>query len=310
MAYILALEGGGTRSQAVLVDETGQVCASAVSRDVNTNFTAFSQAQAAVQKAVSQVLEQSGVPGERVGWLASALVGPKFGAETFGHLCPRAEYRYYGEGQVVFARGGFYQPHGVALVAATGATAWVVRSDDGRREAFGGWGSLLGDEGSAHALGLSALRASTRAYEGRLDAPTRLVETIAAHFGLDVEDYRGGLVRVAYSGPLSRAEIAALASLVTGLASQGDVIAQRLVAKTAADLAWLGLHAVRSLFTPQESFPVVVAGGLVLAGEMILAPLRSGLAAEFPFAQFMVGIEDPAVSLARLVQYDLIHKEY
>jgi N-acetylglucosamine kinase-like BadF-type ATPase len=132
---------------------------------------------------------------------------------------------------------------------------------------------------------------------------------IAAHFGLDIQDYRTGLVRVAYSGPLSRAEIAGLAPLVTGLAIQGDAIAQRLVDRTAAQLAWLGLHAVRALFSPQESFPVVIAGGLVLAGEMILGPLRAGLAAEFPLAQFVVGVEDPAVSLARLAMVDLIHKE-
>ena len=309
MAMILALEGGGTRSQAVLVDETGQVCASAVSRDVNTNFTGFAKAQAAVQQAVSQVLATAGVAGERVGWLVSALVGPRFGAETFGHLCPQAVYHYYGEGQVVFARGGFYQPHGVAIVAGTGATAWPVRSDDGRQTCFGGWGALLGDEGSAHALGLSALRASTRAFEGRLDAPTRLVEALSAYFGLDMKDFRAGLVRTAYSGPLSRAEIAALAPLVTGLASQGDEIALRLVAKTAADLAGLGLHAAHSLFSPQENFAMAVAGGLTLAGDMILGPLRAGLAAQFPLAQFVVGTVDPAVALARLAQFDFLHKE-
>jgi N-acetylglucosamine kinase-like BadF-type ATPase len=309
VATILALEGGGSRSQAVLLDESGRVCASAVSRDVNTNFTAFTQAQEAVQQAVSRVLAEAGVPGERVDWLVSALVGPNFGAETFGQLCPRAAYRYYSESQVVFARGGFYHPHGVGVVAATGATAWAVRSDDGRRAFFGGWGALLGDEGSAHALGLAALRASTRAYEGRLDAATGLVAAIAAHFDLTLADYRAGLVRVAYSGPLSRAEIAALAPLVTELAGQGDVIAQRLVAKTAADLAWLGLHTARALFTAQESFPVVLAGGLVNAGEMIFGPLRAGLAVQFPLAQLVIGFADPAVALARLAQVDLNQEE-
>jgi len=305
LGYILALEGGGTRSQAVLVDPSGQVCASAAAKDVNTNFTAYQAAQAAVRQAVSQALAGAGADGAQVDWLVSALVGPRFGAETYADLCPRARYRYYAESQVVFARGGFYRPHGVALVAATGATAWGVRADDGRHEAFGGWGSLLGDEGSAHALGLSALRASTRAFEGRLDAPTRLVEAISAHFRLDPADYRAGLVRAAYGGPISRAEIAALAPLVTRLAAEGDAIARRLVQKTAADLAWLGLHAARALFSPAERFDYVVAGGLTAAGEPILAPLRAGLAQEFPLARFIVGNQDPAVALARLAMFDL-----
>ena len=309
MRYLLALEGGGTRSQAVLVDADGRVCGSAFSRDVNTNFTALPKARAAVQQAVGHALAAAQVGGDQVDWLISALVGPRFGAETYGELCPRAQYRYYGEGQVVFARGGIYRPHGVALVCATGATAWCRRSDDGRQGFFGGWGSLLGDEGSAHALGLGALRMSARALEGRLDQPTRLIEVITAHFQLNRADYRDELVRLAYSKPLSRTEIASLAPLITALASEGDAIALRLVAKTAADLAGLGLHAVRYLFTPAEAFPVVVAGGMVSAGEMILGTLRAGLAAEFPLAQLVIGIADPAVSLARLAQYDLSHQE-
>ena len=309
MSWILALEGGGTRSQAVLVDELGAVRGSAASRDVNTNFTAYGQAQAAVQEAVRGALAQAGVAGEQVGWLVSALVGPRFGPETYGDLCPKAEYRYYGESQVVFARAGLYRPHGTALVAATGATAWSVRQDDGRQTAFGGWGSLLGDEGSAYALGLGLLRASTRAFEGRLGDPTRLPEAISAHFGLDIHNYRVELVRLAYGKPLSRAEIAGLAPLSARLAAEGDETARRLTQKTAQDLAGLGLHAVRSLFQPQESFTVVAAGGLISAGDWVLAPLREGLAREFPLAGLVIGSEDPAVALARLAIYDLAHKE-
>ena len=309
MGWILALEGGGTRSQAVLVDEQGEVRGSATSRDVNTNFTAFEQAQAAVCAAVQGALETAGVPGTQVSWLVSALVGPRFGPETYGSLCPQAEYRYYGEGQVVFARAGLYRPHGTAVVAATGATAWAVRGDDGRQYACGGWGSLLGDEGSAHALGLGVLRTSTRAFEGRLDQPTRLVELVSAHFGLDPANYRHDLVSLAYGRPLSRAEIAGLAPIATRLAAEGDEVARRLCDKTARDLAWVALHAVRTLFTPQESFHVVAAGGMVAAGDWILAPLRAALAREYPLARLVIGSEDPAVSLARLARYDLTLKE-
>lgn len=309
MGYILALEGGGTRSQAVLVDEAGQVRGRAFSRDVNTNFTAWEQARQAVQEAARQALLDAHAAGEEVAWLVSALVGPKFGAETYGELCPRASYCYYGESQVIFARAGFYRPHGVAVVSATGATAWVMRQDDGRKGFFGGWGSLLGDEGSAYALGLAALRAAARAYEGRIDQPTRLPEAIAAHFEIELADFRGELVRIAYGRPLTRAEIAALAPLATSLAESGDPIAARITAQTAEDLAGLALHAARCFFAPQESFPLVAAGGMVAAGDLILGSLRRQLARDFPQASLVIGNEDPAVSLARLALYDLNTKE-
>ena len=167
----------------------------------------------------------------------------------------------------------------------------------------------MGDEASAYALGLGLLRASTRAFEGRAGQTTRLPEAVSAHFGLDVNNYRTELVHLAYTKPLSRSEIAGLAPLASRLAAEGDEIARRLAEETARDLAGLVLHAVRSLFSPEESFPVVAGGGMLSAGDWVLAPLRAGLAREFPRAELMIGSEDPAVALARLARYDLTHKE-
>ena len=174
--YLLALEGGGTRSQAVLMDSGGKVLEAVPSSDVNTNFTSFEQAQQAVQAAVCDVLLKADVPGSEVSLCVSALVGPRFGQETYGDLLPKAVYHYYNEMDVVFARAGIYEPNGVSVVAGTGATAAGVRKKDHQTSVHGGWGALLGDEGSGYAMGLLGLRAAARAYEGRTSAPTQLVE--------------------------------------------------------------------------------------------------------------------------------------
>jgi N-acetylglucosamine kinase-like BadF-type ATPase len=305
MDYLLALEGGGTRSQAVVVDAGGRPCGSAQARDVNTNFTSLEEARATVREAVVGALAAARVDGVRIDLLVSALVGPRFGPETFGDLLPRAEYRYYSESQVVFARGKVYRPHGVGLVAATGATAWAVRADDGRHTAFGGWGSLLGDEGSAHALGVAMLRAAGRVWEGRIQLATRIPQALAAHFGFDPADFRNGMVERAYHPPLTRADIAALAPLATRLAEEGDELAACLVAKTAADLSALALHAARSLFAENERFEVVAAGGMINAGPLILEPLWREFRAAFPQVEVRVGLQDPAISLAQLARHDL-----
>jgi N-acetylglucosamine kinase-like BadF-type ATPase len=303
--FLIALEGGGTRSQAVLMDTNGRVIGASDSSDVNTNFVAYDQARQAVWTAVSNVLQASGVAGENVLYFAASIVGPMFGAELFGDLCPNATYYRYGEGTVVFARAGIYIPNGISLVAATGATAWVVRSDTGQQAVFGGWGSLLGDEGSAYAMGLQGLRAAVRAYEQRSPEPTQMAEAVCQHFGLQPDQMRSHLVPLVYQKPLSRAEIAQVAPVVTQLASQGDRMAQRIVAKVADDLSNLALHAARCIFQPQERFDVVIAGGLVQAGEPILAPLRQKLAQEFPQAVLHIGVEMPAVALGRLALYHI-----
>jgi N-acetylglucosamine kinase-like BadF-type ATPase len=304
-AYLLALEGGGSHSQAALLGFNGRVVQISEAADVNTNFTSFEAAQQAVHAVVTGALQQAGIAGERVTHFASALVGPRFGPELFGALLPNARYHYYGERDVVFARAGIYRPHGTAVVAATGATAWAVRRDDGRQVSCGGRGSLLGDEGSAYAAGLLGLRAAARAFEGRAAAPTRLVEALCQRLGLTLSTFQSELVHLAYQKPLTRAEIAGLAEVVTRLAAEGDPLAGRITAKVAADLAALALHAARQLFTPPESFDLAAAGGLLNAGELILAPLRAGLAAEFPLARLVIGTEAPAVALGRLALEDL-----
>jgi N-acetylglucosamine kinase-like BadF-type ATPase len=222
--YLLALEGGGTRSQAALLGESGKVLVMRDSSDVNTNFVPFKLAQKAVLHAVQGVLESAAVSGEAVMSVASALVGARFEKETFGNLLPNAAYLTYGERDVIFARAGIYTPHGIGVVAGTGATAFGVRDDDGRQVFMGGWGSLLGDEGSAYALGLQGLRAATRLYEGRITTPSHLVEAICQHFALHESSFRQELVRLAYQKPLSRAEIASLAAVVARLA-RGDEVA-------------------------------------------------------------------------------------
>ncbi len=303
--YLLALEGGGTRSQSAILDSSGHLLQLGESADVNTNFTTLQAAREAVLAAVSGVLSSAGLPGARITHFVSALVGPHFGPELLGELVPNAAYRYYREMQVVFARAGLYRPHGIALVAATGATAWGVRRDDNRQVFHGGWGSLLGDEGSAYAAGLLGLRLAARAYEGREPAPSRLVEAACQHFGLELQDFRTQLVHLAYQKPLSRAEIAGFASAVTRLAAENDPLALRVTGKVASDLAALALHSARQLFRSNEAFDLAAAGGLLNAGELVLGPLRQGLAHEFPLARLTIGMEAPAVALARLALYDI-----
>jgi N-acetylglucosamine kinase-like BadF-type ATPase len=306
--YLLALEGGGTRSQAALLDEGGIVLSVCDAADTNTNFVGDERARQVLSGTVQEVLQNAGVNGDEVLRVALSLVGPKFGTDILKTYCPNATTHYYLERDVVFARAGIFDhPHGIAVVAATGSTAWAVRADDGRQVLLGGWGSLLGDEGSAYALGLEGLRCAVQAYESRSVLPTRLVEAICRHFGLSKATFRPGLISLAYQKPLSRSEIARIAPVVTALAAQKDPQAEQITAKVAADLAELALQAARRLFEKGEVFDCVVAGGLVRAGDCILSALRWGLEREYPKATLRIGDGAPAVALGKIALVD--HEE-
>jgi N-acetylglucosamine kinase-like BadF-type ATPase len=298
---LIALEGGGTRCRAVWMNRAGAVLAAHQAGSVNTNFIPLEEARHAVRQAIQGVLAQikHSDPGQ-VKLLVISLVGPRFGAETFADLLPQAKYLYFDERDIIFARAGLYRPHGVAVVGATGATAWAIRQDDGRQVAFGGWGALLGDEGSAYAMGLMALRQAGRAWEGRLEVPTQLPQTLCEYYGFRLETFKPELVRLAYGKPLNRSDIAGLAPLVTRLASQGDPAAQVIVSKVASDLANLAIHTANRLFSYPETFDLAAGGGLLNAGEMVIAPLRQLLNQRFPQAVLRLADQDPAEALGRL----------
>jgi N-acetylglucosamine kinase-like BadF-type ATPase len=305
---LLALEGGGTRSQAALLDGAGNVLRRQDSIAVNANFVPLDQAKRVVLELVSALLASYGAAGKDVTHFATSLAGVKFGAETFGSLCPNAKFYDVGELKVVFARAGVYQPHGVSLVAATGATVWGVRSDDGREIFLGGWGSLLGDEGSAYAMGLLGLRYAVRAFEQRAPAPTGLVTAMCQHFGVSQDHFRQELVKLVYQKPLSRAEIAGAAPVVTQLAGLDDPLAKMIVEKIVADLAALVRSAAGRLFTARELFDVAMAGGLINSGALIVEPLQQMLIESHPNITFKIGSAAPAEALGHLILHDIKEK--
>ena len=64
--FLIILEGGGTHSQALLMDRQGTVLQTCHAGAVNTNFVSMADAQQAVLRVVKGVLEQNGTPGEAV----------------------------------------------------------------------------------------------------------------------------------------------------------------------------------------------------------------------------------------------------
>jgi N-acetylmuramic acid 6-phosphate etherase len=147
---------------------------------------------------------------------------------------------------------------GVAVVAGTGSMAYA-RSAEGQTARAGGWGPLLGDEGSGYAIALAGLRAAARAADGR-GQPTLLTDRLLAAYGLSRPEE---LIGAVYRGG-DRAALAALAPAVLDAAESGDPVAEHIVRDAACELAAAVAAAARKLALG-KTFPVAVAGGLFAA---------------------------------------------
>jgi len=173
------------------------------------------------------------------------------------------------DGRLMLAAAGLVR--GIAVVAGTGSSVYGLRHD-GSEVTVGGWGHLLGDEGSGYDIARRALRAVTQAADGRAPA-TMLAEAIPAALGVaDVPALRG---RCYPAPPVG--EVAQLAAVVLELAAQDEVSAS-IVREAATDLA-TAVRACRArLGWMGPDVAVAAGGGLLAPGSPLVAELAAQLA--------------------------------
>jgi N-acetylglucosamine kinase-like BadF-type ATPase len=183
------------------------------------------------------------------------------------------------------------------LVAGTGSITFG-RSPQGVITRTGGWGYLMGDEGSAYAVALQGLRAAVRSADGR-DPPTQLLTAFLNRLGLkQAED----LLEAIYLSNRDRAWIAALADVVTTTADQGDQRASRILDKAAEELAHLVKTSARKIQLDAAPLPLCYTGGLILNSPALQNRLVEELSRQgIALAEF-VAVEDPVWGPVKLAK--------
>jgi N-acetylglucosamine kinase-like BadF-type ATPase len=174
---------------------------------------------------------------------------------------------------------GTTAPNGAVVVAGTGSIAAAIRDRDVRWH-IGGYGWLLGDEGSAVWLGLQATRLALSSLDGR-SAETVLSAAIPEALGVDASDateIRQRIVRAAHGRPPAR--IGRLAPVVLDAAASGDAVAVALVGSAVEHLVDLAAAVVGDPELPV----IVLAGSLLTRAPLIEGPVRSRLAGRWPAA--------------------------
>ena len=148
---------------------------------------------------------------------------------------------------------------GVALISGTGSLAFG-RNAAGETARCGGWGPLLGDEGSGYAIALAGLRAAAQAADGR-GAATSMLDSFLKQ--LDLRD-ASELIPTIHAPHLTRSDIARLALVVFAASNQHDAPALGIVRAAAAHLAQMVATVASQLGFDQRPFPMALAGGVLL----------------------------------------------
>jgi len=285
---VIGVDGGGTSLRVALATASGELLGIGLAGTGNYHDVGINQMRANLEKAASRAfaLTESRPRSADAIFLGLGSVATEEDRSTIRRavadlsLAPQDKIGVDHDLRVALS-GCLAGQAGIVLIAGTG-TACYGRNEEGHCWQAGGWGHLLDDPGSSYWLGLQAMIAAVRDYDGRGRA-TSLKNSVRE--SLDLESIRQILRRVDLEG-MARNEIAALARLVTEAAADGDIVAQEIIDRGASELATMvATVAAKLAFSDVEcQVPVSVTGGLTNAGPVFLDPLRKAIENRLPQA--------------------------
>lgn len=258
----LGIDGGATRTIALLANGNGTVLGHGESTGSNERALGRAAAEAALDQAIARAFAAAGIERSTVTAACLGLAGAGRRVEQ-ARIAAWAARRHLArhvlvcdDARLVLAAGTPGE-QGVALICGTGSIA-VARGPGGRDSRAGGWGYLIGDEGSGYAIGTAAARAAVQAADGRGPA-TALLPAILERWHLAVP---ADIIGFLYPRHDARALLADLAPIVARAAAAGDEVAATILADAGHQLAELADAAARAagISPPMH---LAVAGGVI-----------------------------------------------
>ncbi len=296
MQYAAGWDGGGTKTAVVCVDMQGQLLGQNTFGPLNPNGNTKDQVLATVRDALEYMAK---MPGGLHGcaFLQLGCAGVSNPAVVSILTNALREQGYPGKlhiaGDHEIMLQGAVGPEGAVLVSGTGSVC-MGQNSRGESARCGGWGHLIGDEGSGYAIGRDILKAAARAQDGR--GPDTILYTMAFD-ALNLKDM-GGLIRFVYSPDTDKSKIAALAPLLKTALERKDPTAQDIAEKAAAGLADLAYPVIEKL-TLQTGL-LALAGGILTGYDLIRQSTAARITLRYPKLSIIAPLQGAAAGAAAM----------
>ncbi len=266
----LAIDGGGTKTEGILADKTRAILSHRVTGPSNPQDVTLPEAVRTLTDLVRALLRDADAGGKNdveislfagvagvlscrdrmlealTAALRNLVDEPDFSRVHISRIGLDSDIT------ILFA-AEIPDRDGACVISGTGSVCFLRQGNTLSR--IGGWGYLLDSGGDGYSIGRDALTAALRAHDGRGEA-TLLTERLHAHLGKSVPEALNDI----YIG--GKAFIAAAAPVVFEAADNGDVVARRILARNAAELAELIQTACRQAVPTHAPLPVILGGGL------------------------------------------------
>lgn len=284
MSYYIGVDGGASKTAAIVVDEHGKQVGAGLAGGSNHLRVGIEEATRNVERAVSIALREAHIAMNDVEYAYCGIAGADH---------PIHRQRVVDSLRVFFPRGNFIVDTdarialtgaigfgaGIVVISGTGSVAFG-RNAAGEEARAGGWGPTLGDEGSGFWIAREGLSAIVRAHDGRGFA-TAMTDLLCQEYEMCSPDE---LPRFVYATTTHVDDIARYGKLVIEAAQGGDTVASDILSRAGSELAHCVLAIARKLHMTDTAFPVAYVGGAFHAGELLLNPMRLRLQRDAPGA--------------------------
>jgi len=302
---VIGVDGGGTKTVAWLARLEEKASEEILGRGQagpgNPRAAGFEVAQANIEAAIAAAFADAKLPARTAAAACFGLAGAGRAAEQ-GRIADWAKSRRIaervtvtGDAELVLAAAS-PENVGIALICGTGSLAWG-RNAAGAVARCGGWGYLVGDEGSAYAIARAGLQAAVRAADGRGEA-TRLLEAFQNELGARRPEQ---LIDAVYAPEMTRERLAALAMIVFAEAGD-DPLAKAIVTTAAEELATLVRVLSHRLRMDAGSYRLALSGSVILQQALLRERMLASLTQEMAAPGNVVCVSEPvrgALALAR-----------
>jgi N-acetylglucosamine kinase-like BadF-type ATPase len=266
--YLLGVDGGATKTLAAVYDLEGGTVHLGHGGPSNEDAVGERAAVEELLAASGQAAEAAGIALSEVGSAVLAVAGTDTEAlaKAVREMCDDT-WIVVNDVIAAWATATGAAP-GVAAIAGTGSNVFGV-GEDGVPWRAGGWGHVLGDEGSGYWVGVHAIHAAMKDRDGSGRA-TQLAEAAARFFSVPrIED----VAALVYAKPLTKSELAAFAIVTARAAENGDGAAREVLERGARELG-AQILAVITHTGLRGAFQVGLIGSAFKAGAIFVDPLR------------------------------------
>lgn len=299
MRTYLGVDGGGSKTAFVLINEAGEVLAETKAPSCYYFEQGIGLVEEVLAEGIGSISVQSGIAASDITQSFFGL--PGYG-EASGDLAalnsiPQrllGSNRYSCDNDMICGwSGSLAATDGINIISGTGSMTYGERR--GRTHRAGGWGELFGDEGSAYWIAVRGMNAFSRMSDGRLPRGP-LYETMKSRVGVQSDLDLVGVVLNDWHG--RRTAIADLSKTVVAAADLGDVIAYQILSDACEELAQIIDATSRELgYTDDEVVPVSYSGGMFTAPHM-LEFFESALGARSLRYELRLPLLGPAIGAA------------